>query len=185
MFSVRRFLTSTLLALSLFLPFAVPVKAQETAGEGYTNIMSEGLIFANICTNRSKDETTGADACKCRAQGDCSLSDMLQIFVNISVAILGVCGSLALLIFFYGGVVWITAMGEAKKIALGKEIITKAVIGLAIIFGSYAFINFLIAGLAGNTPSSTLEETIDNAVGNQTTGDDGVDAKSKTIIESH
>jgi hypothetical protein len=163
---LRRLFTASFLALAFFMPFAVPVRAQATVDEGYTAIMSEGLIFANICENRSSSTST-QKSCACRDTGDCSLSDVLQIFVNISIAILGICGSVALLVFMYGGVVWVTAMGEAKKIALGKDILTKAVMGLAIIFGSYAFINFIIAGLAGDidnsAPGTKLEDTINNA----------------------
>lgn len=93
---------------------------------------------------------------------------MIQIFVNISIAILALSGSIALLMFFYGGFTWVTSMGNPKKVEQGKEIIVRAVIGLAIIFGSYAFVNFLIAAISGKPPGTTIEQTIDSATNGQT-----------------
>jgi hypothetical protein len=88
---------------------------------------------------------------------------MLQIFVNISIGILAISGSVALLLFFYGGFAWVTSMGNPKKIEQGKEIIVRAVIGLAIIFGSYAFVNFLIAAISGVAPGATIEDTVNSS----------------------
>lgn len=109
-----------------------------------------GLIFINISP-------------ECKSSGQCSLDDVLQEFVNLSIFILGIIGSLVLLMFIYGGFLWITSRGEAKRVEKGREVITQAVIGFAIVVLSYSMINFLIAALAGDKPGATLEETIDNA----------------------
>lgn len=164
MANLRKVLAVLVLAVA-FLPAPRLAFAQEAESEyssGFDKILENGIIFANICTR--------ADAeCECRDTGNCSLSDMMQIFVNISVFILGISGSVALLVFVYGGWLWITAAGHEKKLEKGKEAMAKAVIGLAIIFGAYAFINFIIAMIAGDTPGATLEETIDNATKENTT----------------
>ncbi len=162
---VRKLLGATILAVLFVLPFSasVPVvHAQSDVESGYTRIMADGLIFGNICS--AGDKTPTIDKCECRATGNCSLSDMMQIFVNISIGILAICGSVALLVFVYGGWLWITSAGNEKNVSQGKDAITKAVIGLAIIFGSYAIVNFIIAGLAGQAPSATIEDTIDNVI---------------------
>jgi hypothetical protein len=154
-----RLLRNVFLALGLSISFWLPTVAHaQTVSGGYSSIMSQGLIFANICSSATV-------ACPCRDSGQCQLSDMLQIFVNISIGILAISGSVALLMFFYGGFTWVTSMGNPKKIEQGKEIIVRAVIGLAIIFGAYAFVNFLIAAISGKAPGATIEQTI-----NQTTG---------------
>lgn len=69
------------------------------------------------------------------------------IIGNIIKAILSVTGSLALLMFVYGGVIWITSFGEAKKVEKGKMILTWAVLGLALIAASYVLVNAVIQGL--------------------------------------
>jgi hypothetical protein len=45
-------------------------------------------------------------------------------------AILGLVGSLALVMFIYGGFTWMTAAGSSEKVTKGKDIIIWATIGL-------------------------------------------------------
>jgi len=139
---------------------------QDIFGTGPRGDGAIGLIFINICS--SAPPAPGVqDDCVCRDSGNCSLDDILQVFVNITILILGLIGSIILLMFVYGGFLWITAQGEAKRIEKGKDTITHAVIGFAIILLSYTLISFLIASLAGDQvgedDSDTLEEIIDNA----------------------
>ena len=121
-----------------------------------------GLIFANICESPPPSEG-GTDSCDCRREGRCDLDDIMQVFVNVTIFILGISGSVILLMFVYGGFLWVTSRGDAKRIEKGKDTITHAVVGFAIILLGYSMINFLIAALAGDAPSETIEETIDNA----------------------
>lgn len=131
-----------------------------TASQGYSNILSQGLIFANICDSPAPEDGKG-DTCQCRAQGICSLSEVLQVIVNVIILILGISGTVALLMFIYGGWNWVFAQGREGHIQTGKDTMKHAMIGLAIIFGAYALINFVIAILGGITPGATLEETIE------------------------
>lgn len=62
---------------------------------------------------------------------------------------LGVVGSLALVMFIYGGIVWMTSAGNSEKVEKGKNIIVWAVIGLVVIFSSYALVKFVIETAAG------------------------------------
>jgi len=54
--------------------------------------------------------------------------------------VLGVIGAVALLMFIYGGVTWMTAGGDAKRVEGAKSIIKNSVIGLLLIFFSYSLI---------------------------------------------
>lgn len=135
----------------------------QLVGSGNTGEGAVGLIFLNICEGPAPKEGAGVDPCDCRREGRCDLDDIMQIFVNVSILILGVSGSLVLLMFIYGGFLWVTSRGDAKRIEKGKETVTQAVIGFAIILLSYSIINFVISALAGDQPSGTIEETIDKA----------------------
>lgn len=53
--------------------------------------------------------------------------------------VLGVIGAVALLMFVYGGVTWMTA-GDSKRVDDAKNIIKNSVIGLLLIFFSYNLI---------------------------------------------
>lgn len=157
-----RTLFSLTLAGALFaLPsFSLAAPQKVTAAQGYSNIMSQGIIFANICTTPAPEDGVG-DTCQCRAQGICSLAEVTQVAVNIIILILGISGTVALLMFIYGGWNWVFAQGRPEYIQTGKDTMKHAIIGLAIIFGAYALINFVIAVLGGISPQSTLEGTIE------------------------
>lgn len=58
--------------------------------------------------------------------------------------VLGVVGSLALLMFVYGGLVWMTSSGSQEKVKKGRDIIVWSAIGLAIIFASYGLVRVLM-----------------------------------------
>lgn len=121
---------------------------------GFNNILKDGIIFANM--------NDGGD---CKEKGECSLDQIMQVVVNVTIFILGISGSVVLLMFVYGGFLWVTSQGNAQRVEKGKDTITQAVIGFALILLAYSMINFLIAALAGNaaTPGDTLEETIREA----------------------
>ena len=74
-------------------------------------------------------------------------TDPTLIIVNIIKAIMSIVGSLALLMFVYGGVIWITSFGEAKRVEKGKSILTWAVLGLALVASAYVLVNAVINGL--------------------------------------
>ena len=66
---------------------------------------------------------------------------------------LGIVGSLALLMFVYGGFIWLTSSGSPDKIKKGRDIFMWAGIGLVVIFSSYILLKFLFDTLAGKITS--------------------------------
>lgn len=59
---------------------------------------------------------------------------------------LGIVGTVALVMMIYAGITWMFAgvRGEAKEIEKAQDTIFWAVLGLAVIFSSYAAVNFII-----------------------------------------
>ncbi|MFH1523085.1 MAG: pilin [Patescibacteria group bacterium] len=71
-----------------------------------------------------------------------------QILIGkIINAILGIVGSLALVMFIYGGITWMTAAGNSENVTKGKNIIIWAAIGLVVIFTSYALVKFVFSAI--------------------------------------
>ena len=71
-----------------------------------------------------------------------------QILIGTIInAVLGVVGSLALLMFIFGGLTWMTSGGSAEKVKKGRDIIMWSAIGLAIIFMSYGLVRFIILNI--------------------------------------
>ncbi len=76
-----------------------------------------------------------------------SVNGFMQFAIAVSDWILGIVGSLSLLMFVYGGFMYLISAGESGKINTAKSAITNAVIGLVIVFGSYVFIKFILSTL--------------------------------------
>lgn len=83
------------------------------------------------------------------------VTDPRLIVGNIIKAILSVIGSVTLLMFVYGGVLWITSMGDDKKVLKGKQILVWGVLGLAVIAGAYVLVNAVITGLTSGSVFGT------------------------------
>ena len=141
---------------------AQPAHAQTSISTQYDDILEQGIIFAGICTSASAD-------CACRDTGDCTLEDGLQVMVNVSVFILGISGTILLLMVVYGGMVWILAAGRSDWVEKGKKTLVGAFVGLAIIFGAYIAINVIISVLkTGEIPESG--QNIEDVIGDDADG---------------
>lgn len=51
----------------------------------------------------------------------------------------------------YGGILWMTARGDSEQVKKAQELIRSAVIGLVVVFLSYAVTNFVITNLLSTT----------------------------------
>jgi len=71
------------------------------------------------------------------------------IIRNVIQAFLGMVGALALLVFVYAGVLWMTA-GSSDRVQKAKDTMKYAVIGLAMIAFSYVITSFMVDALLGN-----------------------------------
>ena len=74
--------------------------------------------------------------------------DIPTLIGKIIAGALGVVGSIALLMFIFGGLTWMTSGGNDEKIKKGKQIIVWAVFGIIIIFTSYSLLNLVFELLA-------------------------------------
>jgi len=119
---------------SLFASLTLPTLAGDPASAG--DWLGDPLI---------PTECTGEDT----TIDNCGVTQAFQTMINVSRLILAITGSAALLIFIYGGLLWIIAAGNQEKIEQGKTAMQAAVIGLIIILGSWLIVNFTIYALTG------------------------------------
>lgn len=89
--------------------------------------------------------------------GRYGLNDMLGLATWAANWILGIVGSLALLMFVYGGFILLTSAGSNEKVGEAKKTITAAVVGLVIVFGSAMIIKFVTSSLGINWSGKELE----------------------------
>jgi hypothetical protein len=86
-----------------------------------------------------------------------TLGDQIGLIIK---GVLGLLGTLLLLMFIYGGFVWMTASGNEEKVQQANKIIKNAVIGIIIIFLSYAITDFLIKKVEESTTATLSTTTI-------------------------
>lgn len=80
--------------------------------------------------------------------GTTSINSVIGTLIK---ALLGISGSVALLMFVWGGFQWLISAGNPDRIKKGKETLIWAAIGLAVIFGAYALVNAVIKALESGT----------------------------------
>jgi len=70
-----------------------------------------------------------------------------QLYGRLIFAFMGMAGVVALLMFVIGGFQWMTAGGNAEKVKKGRDTLLWAVIGLILIFSSYAILRAIFETL--------------------------------------
>lgn len=81
------------------------------------------------------------------------VTDIRVLVGRIIAAIIGIIGAIALLYFVYGGVLLLTSQGNTETIRKGKDTLIWAILGMAVVFASYAFLARVIQGLT-TSPAS-------------------------------
>ena len=78
---------------------------------------------------------------------DWTLANLPTIIGQVIRAVLSIIGAIALLIFVYGGFVWMTAAGNEAKVAQGKNILLWATIAIIVMFLSWILVAFMFQAL--------------------------------------
>lgn len=101
-------------------------------------------IFAVEETGAKKLELTNPLCYKVEPPATCTL----QLIIGRAIkAILGIIGSIALVMFIWGGFQMLTAGGSPDQVKKGKETLLWATIGLLVIFLSYALVKAVFEAL--------------------------------------
>lgn len=104
-------------------------------------------------TNTNGPVSTDPGSAASRAGRTAILSDPLggvsipQLLGRVINVFLGISGSLALVVFVYGGFEWLTSAGNPEKIKKGKDAFVWATLGLMVVFGAYAIVNFILRAI--------------------------------------
>lgn len=104
--------------------------------------------MAQSCSLKNTDSFSGSG-------GNATLPDPLnhitpeELIGKIINAILGIVGSLALVMFVYGGFMWMLSAGNKERVQRGKDILIWATVGLVVIFSAYALVRFVFQAFQG------------------------------------
>lgn len=111
----------------LFVGFALPVLAQETATPSTDD--PYGLTKTASAANLRTGE------------------ELPQLIGRIIQSGLGLLGIIFFLFMVYGGFIWMKARGNEKEVERAKNILTDSVIGIVIVAAAYAITAFVIRAL--------------------------------------
>lgn len=75
--------------------------------------------------------------------------DPRVILGNILRLVLGLVGSVALVVFVFGGLTWMTSAGNTDRVTQGRDTLVWAAIGLIVIFASYTVVAFILQTVTG------------------------------------
>ncbi|MDD4995082.1 MAG: pilin [Patescibacteria group bacterium] len=103
---------------------------------------------------------------------NCGLTEIFQTFINFANFLLSIAGSVTLLMFIYGGFVWLTSGGASDKIKKGKDIMVNTTIGLVIMLAAATVIYSVGTFLCGGDQSCLRQLNIYGAAEGQEGGMD-------------
>lgn len=136
----------------------------------FAQILTPGTSFAynsNICKNTSGCTEVEVGPFMqgisqgCGNLGDCTLDDILTVFVNIGNYVVGIIGAVVLLMYVVGGFYWLASAGRKEWVDKGKKYMTISTVGLLIVMFSYLGIYALRGTLQyGNVYMSDTEEYV-------------------------
>jgi len=120
-----------------------------------------GLFLANVSLVYGAGIIPEANGKSCDAGsatycGNYEVNDFVRLGISVSRWVLGIVGSLSLVMFIYGGIMFLISAGSADSVSKAKKIIIAAVIGLIIVFSSYLIIQFVLRSM-GLTWDGTIK----------------------------
>ena len=92
---------------------------------------------------------------ECAVCGQCGIADFMIVGDTIVKLLLGLSGSIMLLMIVYGGFLWLTSGGASGQVDKGKKVVVGAVIGLFIVFAAYIAVQFILEAM-GVTGAATI-----------------------------
>lgn len=123
--SKKKIIISVLISIFLFLPLVS---------------LTANSVQASIINSSDKEKY---------AYGDYGINDLFGLARIAADIILGLVGSITLVMFIYGGVTLLISAGSNEKITKAKNIIIAAVIGLIIVFSGKMIIDLVVNNLQG------------------------------------
>ncbi len=112
--------------------------------------MAEGNeVLSSPASSNYSTDPSGAVSLTNPLTGTQKSEGIPTLLGKIINSVLGIIGSLALVMFIYGGASWMLSGGNQEQVTKGKNIIIWAAIGIVIIFTAYAIVKFVLTTVTG------------------------------------
>lgn len=107
---------------------------------GYINYISSTILLLVLFTPSAWAESL---------ENPLGTTEPNVVIANVIRTSLGVVGSIALLMFVYGGITLLISSGNPEKVQKGRQTLTWATLGLIFILGSYGIVQTVIKIILG------------------------------------
>lgn len=144
------------LALTPSTGFAYSSKICATGGDEKCSDKEVGVFMKDI-------------SIACGNTGDCTLEDIVIVFVNIGNFVVGIIGAVVLLMYVAGGFCWLASAGNKEWVSRGEKLIKVSTAGLLIVMFSHLSIYALRGAIQYGTVA--VNEEYVTCVGAETLGD--------------
>ena len=85
----------------------------------------------------------------CIQTGNCSLDDIVRTGVGFADFLTGLSGALFLVIFIYGGALYLLSFGNKEWVTKGTNAIKGAAIGMVIVLAAWTIVMQIVRGISG------------------------------------
>jgi len=96
---------------------------------------------------------TGIVLVSCTKDGNCTIADIVQQGINFAKWLMGLAGALFLIVFVYGGAMYLASFGNSAWVTKGKTALTRGAIGIVLVMGAWTVIAYVAASLGYNAAS--------------------------------
>ncbi len=133
---------------------AIPVGSGSGSASGSAAIVSNdyGLVGCGGPGNECSAEDIFGDS-----SGGNKLFASDGMIISIFNLVMGILGSVVFLKFISGGILLMTSRGDKSKINKAKKVMTETILGLAIIFFAFAFVQLLLTLFLGDLAKNYLQ----------------------------
>ncbi|GEM_PF-3139571 len=108
----------------------------------------------NVCAGNDAKCSSDCDPlgqCQFGAGTDLTSSDARTIIARLINIVLGLLGTVAVVMVLIGGFKWMSSGGDDTEIAKARKYVISGVIGMAIVLAAYSIASFVIKGLTQAT----------------------------------
>lgn len=89
----------------------------------------------------------------CESSGNCTVQDIVTKGISFAAFIMGLSGAMFLLVFVYGGAMYILSFGKSAWVDKGKKAMIQACIGIVLVMGAWTIVFYVSKSLGYKAPS--------------------------------
>ena len=127
------------------------ISSTTTKGAATSGTIVASMLFAAkalAAPSANLSDISGLSATAGAAGVGGTATDLPTIVGSLIGAALSLLGVVFVALVIYAGFLWMTAQGNDEKVKQAKKLLSGAVVGLVLIFASYAITNVVISSLS-------------------------------------